>query len=1324
MKQKKIVSVILVFCMLFSFLPVAAFADTEIPYSGTCGENLTWEYADGVLTIRGTGDMDSYEYNEEQPWNLTLLYGAASASVTVIVEEGVTSIGAGTFNGFHSIAVVELPDSVTRIEEAAFAWSENLSNVNIPETVTYIGDLAFAGTAITTAVIPDNHVQIGEGAFEACSELEKLVVPASAVYEDSIIDDRCTKLIIAGPIGGGYNYEFGWTDVIPDYAFKEYGSLETIVLPDVITSIGEDAFYECSSLKEITLPASLQEIRTRAFCGCANLGTLVLPDGLKTIGDFAFSACTSLNKVTLPDSLETLGDGAFNFCSSLTSIVIPDGLKQINENTFRNCYGLEQISLGSGIESIGDDAFWLCTALSGIHIPEGVKTIGENAFGECSALTQVSLPSTLETIENSAFEDCTSLTSIVIPDGVTTLYHSTFKGCSSLTSVTLPASLTTITGAKTFRNCPQLTAVYFYGDAPAVEPADDDYYASFDADTAVLYYLEGKEGWTSPTWNGYQTAVWEGELYPEQPDVPVIPDEDEPPVSVETIITGTNPVNGATNVGYDAADLPEFHIQFNKVPATMNGAAVQIDATKEPFAIYRASDDALIWEEPSAGLNNAFSTKMVINNDNTIVTVTPSNAHALLEKNTEYYITMGEGYIKFEDGTTSPAIEKGDWSFKTKNPDVSITQDVTIRTGDDDKETATVSLTWKDSWFDNSSNYYMHDLATTAMGLSGAAYVEVDGTPASDSIITALNGFGFSYIETFNYGVTRTENNNDLVSYSFAAKKVEDNGLPYELIVITIKGTSGDGEWYSNFNVGQSNRHKGFQICTENVMNNLNQYLLENNLNDKNLKFLVTGHSRGAAVANLVAKELTNSSLTQARNVYGYTFATPAVTTDNTAANYNNIFNIVNAEDFVTRVPLVNWNYKRYGIDLLLPSQSFYGTGYTKIYDAMRAEYRSLVNKEYQPYNGTQKVDKLVADVASLAPTVKQFYENKNMGGITPHQYFYYLADFIVTGNWVSLGGASIGAYGSITGFFAENQMINPRVFSAHSMAAYYSWMDSCTAEELFGSTNERTNRWFKRAIIACPVDVYVYDENGNLAASVENETVGANTLVVSVEDGVKTIDMPNDQEYDIRIVATGEGVANYTIEEYQATADGDDVLRTVEFIDLPLEKDKEYSGKITVAIDVDNEAYALTTNNDEVVFCDKDSAEKIAMYRLYSPISGEHFYTSSEEERYMLVPVGWIYEGLAWYAPKNGAPVYRLYSPVSGDHHYTVSMGEVETLESVGWIYEGIAWYTPKDGQQVYRLYSPYLTRGSHHYTISEEERDILTEAGWIYEGIGWYAL
>ena len=479
------------------------------------------------------------------------------------------------------------------------------------------------------------------------------------------------------------------------------------------------------------------------------------------------------------------------------------------------------------------------------------------------------------------------------------------------------------------------------------------------------------------------------------------------------------------------------------------------------------------------------------------------------------------------------------------------------------------------------------------MALSGASYVEKNGKPASDKIKEALTAFGFSNIQSYNYGIERTETNNDLVSFSFAAKPVEDNGSTYTLVAVVVKGTSADGEWYSNFNIGQGSQHEGFQICADDIMDLLEVYVDALELDSSNAKFLVTGHSRGAAVANLVAKEITDSSFAQAKNVYGYTFATPAVTTASNTAKYNNIFNIVNGEDFVTRVPLVAWNYKRYGIDLLLPSRSYYGAGYQAVYNAMSEEYSSLVNKAFEPYNGTQKVDRLIAAVKIVAPNVKQFYENKNSVSVTPYVYFNSLAEFLVTENPLLLGAYSISdEYVPITAFFVANQVVDKRVLGAHSMVAYYSWLDSCTAKELFGNANEITKHWFKRATIACPVDVYVYDEAGNLVASVVDEAVGGNTLAVSVEEGVKTIDLPDDQEYEIKIVAREAGTADYTIEEYQATADGDEAVRNVEFSDLPLAVGKTYTGNIEMPVYIDNESYALTTDDGEVIYCDKDSME------------------------------------------------------------------------------------------------------------------------------------
>lgn len=131
------------------------------------------------------------------------------------------------------------------------------------------------------------------------------------------------------------------------------------------------------------------------------------------------------------------------------------------------------------------------------------------------------------------------------------------------------------------------------------------------------------------------------------------------------------------------------------------------------------------------------------------------------------------------------------------------------------------------------------------------------------------------------------------------------------------------------------------------------------------------------------------------------------------------------------------------------------------------------------------------------------------------------------------------------------------------------------------------------------------------------------------------------------------------------------------------------------------------------------------AMYRLYNPNSGEHFYTKSREERNSLIHVGWNYEGYGWIAPVKGTPVYRLYNPNAGDHHYTKNKAERDHLLKVGWKDEGTGWYSNEDGKQktpLYRQYNPNASSGTHNYTTNKNENDQLVKAGWKSEGIGWY--
>lgn len=143
-------------------------------------------------------------------------------------------------------------------------------------------------------------------------------------------------------------------------------------------------------------------------------------------------------------------------------------------------------------------------------------------------------------------------------------------------------------------------------------------------------------------------------------------------------------------------------------------------------------------------------------------------------------------------------------------------------------------------------------------------------------------------------------------------------------------------------------------------------------------------------------------------------------------------------------------------------------------------------------------------------------------------------------------------------------------------------------------------------------------------------------------------------------------------------------------------------------------------------------AAGSYPLYRLYNTATGEHFYTSSQNERNSLLRGGWRNEGVGWYSPDSGWYVYRLLNPNTGDHHYTMDENEHNGLVDLGWIYEGIGWAStdlgwadPReaDGVPVYRLYNPNTTTATHHYTTDRREANYLANRGWKYEGVAWYA-
>jgi hypothetical protein len=185
----------------------------------------------------------------------------------------------------------------------------------------------------------------------------------------------------------------------------------------------------------------VKEIGKNAFNGAdvANITSVVLPQGLKKIGENAFIYQVKLASVVIPNSVIEIGNEAFRQCSALKSIDIPDSVTTLGTSVFFQS-GIERFTLGKGITVISNDLFRRCKLQSTVIIPEGVTEIGESAFLGNYSFTSLTLPSTIKKIGSGAFSICDSLTTVSIPDSVETIefiftyaiYNNAFENCPKL----------------------------------------------------------------------------------------------------------------------------------------------------------------------------------------------------------------------------------------------------------------------------------------------------------------------------------------------------------------------------------------------------------------------------------------------------------------------------------------------------------------------------------------------------------------------------------------------------------------------------------------------------------------------------------------------------------------------------------------------------------------------------------------------------------------------------------------------------------------------------------------------------------------------------
>ena len=511
-----------------------------------------------------------------------------------------------------------------------------------------------------------------------------------------------------------------------------------------------------------------------------------------------------------------------------------------------------------------------------------------------------------------------------------------------------------------------------------------------------------------------------------------------------------------------------------------------------------------------------------------------------------------------------------------------------------------------DRWFTQNNKEYNHELARFCANFVLGGYKSDSGKMKS-----WLSQAGFNTSE-MNFETGRDE-----VNYFIASKDIKVGGTVKKVVFAGFIG-SHDDQWFSNFDPLGNERanwkdrnapyapttsdntvHKGFADAREYVYARLKEYMSRNGINKSNSILLITGHSRGAATANLLAAYLIDeNSLVSPDRLFTYTFATPNVAKIGKVGDkYNSIFNIVNPEDFVTKVLLSSWGFSRYGITYTLPSQRN-DKQHKEYLASMRRYFREYRDShiEFEPYNmGEVATYNIVDYLGENVSNLDEFYGKwlkayqvpvdniMKWACFTPYYFFRDIMCPIVMNEFSSnelerflISFPQLSFFGKLVRYFAkinaDASVKEKRPFTdfemAHCMETYCAYTSSLTSSQLTECLKKpEDRRKGYKGTVNCPVDVEIYDkETGELVGRIVNnvidETVAAkeNSIVMDVDGDSKSFWLPSNGDYKVVLIGNDNGTMDYTVAAIDSNT-GE--TERINFYDVIIKDGAKFTGNI-----------------------------------------------------------------------------------------------------------------------------------------------------------------
>ena len=439
--------------------------ETILLDSGTCGNNLKWEiYTDGNLVISGNGEMLDYSSNNSPWFNY-------KNGITKITVNGVTNIGKYAFYQCVNIKEVILPEGVNTLEDGSFGMCTNLSSVTIPSSIESIDSNAFSGCkSISNIYFNGSYVKWYKSSYASnysFKDADITCVSDNKIYDSGNFGDNLSwaiqnngTLVISGT-GNMPNYTIN-SSLVNNAPWRTYKSvINSIVIADGITSIGDYSFYGHYNIEDVSIADSVENIGYGSFGSCTSLTNLIIPAGVSTVEGSAFSRCKNLSKLTIPSNVKTIEKMAFSKCESLTDVELSEGLTTIGSDVFSECTNLLSVNIPGSLTSIGEYIFRGCTSLTDVSLSSDIKIIANGMFCD-SGISEIIIPEGITSIEDQAFSNCTNLKTVTIPEGITSIKYEAFSNCTNLKTVTIPKTVEKI-GNFAFDNCKSLTDVYYSG---------------------------------------------------------------------------------------------------------------------------------------------------------------------------------------------------------------------------------------------------------------------------------------------------------------------------------------------------------------------------------------------------------------------------------------------------------------------------------------------------------------------------------------------------------------------------------------------------------------------------------------------------------------------------------------------------------------------------------------------------------------------------------------------------------------------------------------------------------------------------------------------